>query len=263
MEEVKKNIFEYYVKYYGVGANDKINNNMVYCKKCGSPKFAIKKNNFNDEYSFDLIECECVLNFKRQQIFMKEFESTFNVYNIPKRFKDYHLGNIKPDANLKDAFERIKNYVKTFQDRLDKGQGLYIFGGFGVGKTTISYAIAEELLNNGFSVLVISFLEIILKLKKSLDFANHFDEENFIECLSKIDLLIIDDLGVENVGSKMVAEKIFQIINRRYANMLPTIFNSNVAISELVGLGFDPRVVDRIKAMSTVILEIKGESLRK
>ena len=51
----------------------------------------------------------------------------------------------------------------------------------------------------------------------------------YCEC----DLLIIDDLGKEKL-SEWVLEKLFQIINARYENMLPVIITTNYNEKEII-----------------------------
>ena len=92
-------------------------------------------------------------------------------------------------------------------------------------------------------------------------------ESAFIERLAKVDLLIIDDLGTEiivkNGERAWIQDKIYDIINKRYINRMPTIFTSNETIPDLVdNCGLMKKTADRIGAMSTAKIELKGVSYR-
>ena len=82
-----------------------------------------------------------------------------------------------------------------------------------------------------------------------------------------MDLLIIDDIGTEIViknGEKTwIQDKIYDVINARYINQKPTIFSSNESLVDLVEkCGLMKKTVDRIAAMSTAKIELRGSSYR-
>ena len=54
-----------------------------------------------------------------------------------------------------------------------------------------------------------------------------------IKLYCECDLLIIDDLGKEKL-SEWVLEKLFQIVNTRYENMLPIIITTNYSENEII-----------------------------
>jgi DNA replication protein DnaC len=55
-----------------------------------------------------------------------------------------------------------------------------------------------------------------------------------------VPLLVLDDLGTENATS-WAREKLFQIINYRYQERLPTVVTTNHTLDEL-----EPRLVSRL-----------------
>ena len=55
--------------------------------------------------------------------------------------------------------------------------------------------------------------------------------EDRFEEIREIPLLILDDFGTQN-ATAWAQEKIFQIINHRYVNQLPTVITSNILIDD-------------------------------
>ena len=68
-------------------------------------------------------------------------------------------------------------------------------------------------------------------------------EHQLLEDLSKAEVLIIDDFGIEKVKD-WIEEKLYHVINARYINRLITIFTSNLPIEDLE---YDERITNRIK----------------
>ena len=93
-------------------------------------------------------------------------------------------------------------------------------------------------------------------------------ENQIIDKLAKIDLLVLDDVGSEklfkNNGESFMQEKIYDIINRRYINKMPTIFTSNYSIQQLIDeRGLEIRTADRIAEMSNAVMKLDGTSYRE
>ena len=117
--------------------------------------------------------------------------------------------------------------------------------------------MGNELMNNGYTVLYTNFTEIARKMLKS---------DNFINQLSSVNFLFIDDFGTEKVvkGNEDIwlQEKVFEVINKRYIDRKPIIFTSNYSLKELIeDRGIAKRSVDRIMEMCEVI-KLDGQSYR-
>jgi len=115
-------------------------------------------------------------------------------------------------------------------------------------------------------VLFTNFFEIAKQIKKTFT-DNSMTESAFIDRLTSVDLLIIDDLGTEIVTKNgertWLQDKIYDVINARYINQKSTIFSSNESLVDLVErCGLMKKTVDRIAAMSTAKIELRGRSYR-
>jgi DNA replication protein DnaC len=70
--------------------------------------------------------------------------------------------------------------------------------------------------------------ELIRRIKEAFNKGIEFDLEKYMEA----DLLILDDLGAEKT-TEFVEGEIYNIINYRYNNKLPTIITSNINWNDL------------------------------
>jgi DNA replication protein DnaC len=165
---------------------------------------------------------------------------------IPERYKDAKLEDVP--ERVKDAFNRAVVINK---------KGLYIYGGVGTGKTHIAYAIKRRYDELRQPNLFWNMTELIDEIRS--DFNRKEKEFTGENVLDYQHLLFLDDIGAEK-PTEWVEEKIYLIVNRRYNDMLPTIFTSNLNISELSDRIGD-RIASRIVEMCEII-NLEGEDRR-
>ena len=169
---------------------------------------------------------------------------------IPARFQN--------SAYL-DASKEIRN---KFEQMRKTRKGLYIWGGVGTGKTHLIYALSQIPTDDwkGLEVMIFNTTDMLRQIKSQFDHpAENYYDDLFAQILQFKELLILDDLGSEKL-TEWVQETFYMIINKRYEEMLPMIFTSNLKISELAGR-IGERIVSRI-IESCEVVELKGEDRR-
>ena len=123
----------------------------------------------------------------------------------------------------------------------------------------MAVSLANELMDKGIQVKFATSLQILAEIKKSWDKNSEYQSESErINQLSTTEVLIIDDFDVEQGGKAWISERFYQIINSRYMDKKVTIYTSNSGIESL---GYDDRIVNRIKERSFV-LPFPEESVR-
>lgn len=154
----------------------------------------------------------------------KQFEQMirqFYIQNyISKQIQDYQFDNFIITETNKKEVEIAKDFTKKCINKNQKN-GLIITGKSGVGKTHLATAILNQLTEKDMLVLMgrlILLLDVIRDTFK--DFSSK--EKDIIELYSKVDVLIIDDLGTERISS-WALEKLYTIIENRNENKLPII----------------------------------------
>ena len=132
----------------------------------------------------------------------------------------------------------------------------------GTGKNHLACAIANAVMeNHEADVLLTTAMRITRKVKSTWDRNTELREEDVIREYCRRDLLIIDEVGVQ-FGTE--AEKIilFEIINERYEQMLPTTLMSNLTEEELEKY-IGERVLDRLRDGKGAVVKFDWESYRK
>jgi DNA replication protein DnaC len=142
------------------------------------------------------------------------------------------MGEMQANS-LEQAFNLARNFAQTL-----KGW-TFLSGRYGCGKTHLAAAIANEALKNGTPTLFLTVPDLLDWLRASYSSSNSSFEERFDE-IRNYPLLLLDDFGTQN-ATPWAQEKLFQIINHRYINRLPTVVTSNLNLD-----GFEGRIRSRL-----------------
>lgn len=156
---------------------------------------------------------------KRKQ--MEQMTRQFYIQNyINKQIQDYQFDNFIITETNKKEIEIAKDFTEKCINKNQKN-GLIITGKSGVGKTHLATAILNKLTEKDMLVLMGRLILLLDVIKDTFkDFS--IKEKDIIELYSKVDMLIIDDLGTERTSS-WALEKLYTIIENRNENKLPII----------------------------------------
>lgn len=197
---------------------------------------------------------------RERQRKIRYIESLIGKSGIKKRFQQRCFDNFKTDTQERQkAFNIAKRYADTFGERYEKGEGLYIEGTNGTGKTHLAAAIALQLIKDGIPVICKTSSDMLLDIKNSFD-SERVNEAQILSIYKTVDLLIIDDLGKEQC-SDWTMSTLYSILNDRYEDMKPTIITTNYGTDDLVRAltprGYDNSkiiaIISRLKETSRVI----------
>jgi len=127
--------------------------------------------------------------------------------------------------SLQTAKEMAENFARHPQG------WLLLEGGYGCGKTHLAAAIANHAVANGIPTLFITVPDLLDTLRFAFNDPETTFEARFEE-VRNADLLVLDDFGTQN-ATAWAQEKLFQIINYRYINKLPTVITTNLMLDEI------------------------------
>lgn len=140
-------------------------------------------------------------------------------------FKDIHF-----TENRKRLISEVKQFITEYHAYPTEAyKGLFVSGTFGVGKTYILSAMANQLAKLGHECRIEHFPTFMTNLR-SLDFQSQSDAVND---LKKVEVLILDDFGSDNLTEHVRDSIILVIVEHRMNNELPTFFTSNLTMKEL------------------------------
>jgi len=158
----------------------------------------------------------------------------------------------------KRVLEAAKRYAETFNNNIAS----FIFSGRpGTGKNHLASAIGNHLILNEKSVLIVTVADLMSNMKGTFNGYNNLTEESLLNNLSTVDLLMIDEIGMQT-ESRYEKVIINQIVDRRSSSKRSTGMLSNLdhnGMKDLLG----ERVIDRMRLGRSLWLTFEWESYRK
>jgi len=150
--------------------------------------------------------------------------------------------NYEVEPGNKEAFRVCKDYAENYPAQHGanyKSIGLFSKGIWGLGKTHLVCAIAKVIINKcqfNNPVLYMTEPEMLRQLRATFNKNNSETEDDFIKRLTTIPVLIVDDVGKEEVADPRFVQRVwFTIVNARYENLLPVVLTANLGPDELAG----------------------------
>lgn len=186
----------------------------------------------SDEYEKERLEIES----KAKQ---KKIEKRLNQAGIPLRFRDRNFNNfMASNSGQENAFAISEAFAKNFDEHLKSGSTLIFSGRAGTGKTHLALSIAQYIMPK-HTAMYINALDAVRMVRDTWRKGSEQSETDVLNLLGSIDLLVIDEVGVQN-GTENEQVLLFDIINRRYMDMRPTILLTNLGTK-----GFSEIITDR------------------
>lgn len=145
------------------------------------------------------------------------------------------------------TMQRIFEYTRKYAENFTlQSENIIMSGDTGIGKTHLSLAIANTVIQKGFNVLYDSAINFLWNIERE-----HYSYERSTDVLDAVldaDLLIIDDLGTET-DSKFNISMIYNIINTRIVKNKPTIISTNITDFRIIAKIYGGKVSSRIATL--------------
>lgn len=155
----------------------------------------------------------------------------------------------------------VREYVDDLDARLAAGDGLWLMGDVGTGKTSLAMLVSKAALERGRSVAIYSLPRLLARIRRTYDADP--GEQSYLEFfgrLTSVDLLHVDDLGAEK-RSDWVLEQLYALIDERYETQRSVVVTTNLdqaSLEEQIG----PRTVSRLVEICGDPLPLFGDDLR-
>ncbi len=225
--------------------------------KCGvslSPKYECEKCKDTGYITIDLKTemCSCMKqklineSYNKSNLYRLKNDTFCNfcdsLYDDKPNIEKYGI-NVSPRENITKIKKICLDFIQNFESPEQKN--ILFTGTPGVGKTFLSGCIANEILNKGYTVLYQTsplLLDSIFEYKFN---QKNSSSKELYDSLFNVNLLIIDDLGTENLTAAKFAE-LFTVINARLLNpKTKTIISTNLSLENLAK-NYDSRILSRL-----------------
>lgn len=160
------------------------------------------------------------------------------------------------------ANPKISSALKTYCDNFPRfrreGKGIILYGSVGTGKSFLAACVVNELVSKGYACQMTTFSRLTNQIGALWD-----GKQEFIDRLTQLSLIAIDDLGVER-DTEYMNENVTTIVDALYTAKVPMIITSNYTPKQMTE-EMDirrKRIFDRILERCHPI-EVTGESRRK
>ncbi|HLT00126.1 MAG TPA: ATP-binding protein, partial [Acholeplasma sp.] len=131
---------------------------------------------------------------KREEELTVQLRQNLETFESDIYIKDASLD----DFIVSDEFhEKAMAYVKEYLRDPKKTKGMYLYGPYGSGKSYFFSGLAKELTKRHIDVVYVFLPDLIRSIKQSIGSP---ELEKKINILKRCDVLILDDLGGENMS---------------------------------------------------------------
>lgn len=210
------------------------------------------------------------------------YNNLLRLAKIPKRYRRCNVDNLPFKESNPEAYRKVMKYCNDILHYTEDGHSIYLYSnptkgnemGTGTGKTTAACSILNKFLEeyvwwattNRKNISNVPALFV-----KCSDFQNKYTEQfrnqmgastdyyiaksNMMLC----NLLVLDDIAIRNCSQGFMAE-LYEVINHRVSEELPTIYTSNISREKLDEV-LDQRIQSRMYE-HCIPIELSGEDNR-
>lgn len=233
---------------------DYFKDGLMYCGKCNTPK---QCKTWTGDTVMVMCECRQAEEKEKDRRLAEEQKRIDMDYKRGACFDSEHFWNYTFEKCTKKddpLYQTAKSYANYFSVNLKEGNGLIFYGNTGNGKTYFAAAIANDLLEKGYSCRMTNFETIETEARDA------YSEKAYYKDLLSKDLLIIDDLGAER-DTPYMKSFVTNILDKRFK---PLIITTNMTSNELnrAVSRDDKRITSRIWE-KTIPVKFTGEDLRR
>lgn len=194
--------------------------------------YTVQKERLKENEKYDMLRQQSILQDKTL---------------LNARFDNYIVQETEEHNNL--------GLMKNFAQDILNGQtfNVWLVGPPGVGKSHLSYAVlhfVNENSNKSKSCLFIDIDEMLRQIRASINNGREYQEEYFTTMLSRVDVLVLDDLGAEtgNERTEKIATDFTGRILRAISNARQdkvTIITTNLPSEQLFKM-YDGKTLSRL-----------------
>ena len=124
------------------------------------------------------------------------------------------------------VLRQVRAFLRSLEQNLDSGRGLWFDGPVGTGKTSLAILVAKAAKDAGRSYAVYPVPRLLAEIKRTFDRDASDSYLSFFRRLCAVDLLVLDDLGAEK-QTEWVLEQLYSIVNERWQDRRSIVVTTN------------------------------------
>lgn len=157
----------------------------------------------------------------------RRMERRLSTSGIPLRFRDRTFENYVADTDGKrNALKVAMDFAANFDDHSRDGTTVVFSGKPGTGKSHLAIAVAMIVMGSG-TAMYLNALDLVRMVRDTWRRDSEMTESAVLHELSTVGLLVIDEIGVQ-YGTDGEQVILFDVLNRRYRDLMPTILLTNL-----------------------------------
>ena len=244
---------------------DFVKGGILYCGKCGDPKQAwidwFPSEDGNPQKNLVRIMCKCDMEREKREAEItaqENFDDAMRRINLSLHTerKDIRWTFDQDDSPDTPISKTCRKYVVQWDEMKRDNLGILFYGRKGNGKSFYASCIYNALIEKRVTAGFTSTANLMNILGK-------WDRTEIMDALTRVKLLVLDDLGAER-DTSYSAELLYSVIDARYKAALPTIITTNLAPADMEAEddAWRSRIYDRVVEMCPIAIRMDGESRR-
>lgn len=192
---------------------------------------------------------------------MRLFVGRIREANIPSRFANATVWNWQhPMDQQQRVWGWAHDYCLDYEIVVATGRSGVFLGSTGTGKTHLAIGILRHIVEKGGTGYYTTAIDMLARIKATYGKQAEEDEGKVVQMLESVDMLVLDEVGRQR-DTEYENTQLFRILDRRSANMRPTIVVSNLNKASLVAF-LGEALVDRLRENGGAMLTFDWASQR-
>ncbi len=209
------------------------------CPVCDGLGWVSRELPLDDPEFGQLIPCVC-----RAEDLKRERFGRLQRYGQLEPYAHITFESIEAELAQSSATARHGTYaeaLKTARKYAVEPDGwLVLHGPSGSGKTHLAAAVANEVISRGLPALLLSVPDFLDYLRAAYAPEADAPFDSLFEQVKEAPMLILDDLGA-HASTQWAQEKLFQVLNHRFIERLPTVVTLSRPLMEM-----EPQFLSRL-----------------